>query len=293
MRTQLAFALLLGAKEIRVALVAAGLRIAALLTERHPPPEVDGQPLFDYGRQVQHLIHELETAESGVIAADDAHTKQVVRASRLRTERDDKAKQSYDKVLAARQGFDGLQGVEGGFEAIFVSGTSPRLPRRLLDQLGQSVVLLNDPAVEPRTLKVAGFNVDYSEVAGDLESERLELGDAIDRLDAQNKRAEITMLARRQAIEELGSTVIWAGRSAEGLFERAGEHELAKRIRSSTRRPLRPSEETVAADQQAAGEEAAGDESSAGDVSSAGDSTTGESASEPASDSTESRSSAS
>ncbi len=60
---QAGFSFLQAAKEIRVALVVAGIRIAGLLTERHPPPEVDGQPLFDYGKQVQHLIHELETSE--------------------------------------------------------------------------------------------------------------------------------------------------------------------------------------------------------------------------------------
>ncbi len=269
MRTQAAFALLLGAKEIRVALIAAGLRIAALLTERYPPPEVDGQPLFDYGKQVQHLIHGLETAESDVVAAEDAHMRQEVVVSRLRTERDRKVDDNHDKLVAARQGLDGLQGAKGGFETAFISGTAPRSPNRLLDQLAQSVTLLNDPAVEPRTLRVAGFAVDYASVAADLESGRLDLQGTIDRLDQESKLADGTMLARRQAIDELRSTVIWAGRSAEGLFSRAGEHELAKRIRSSTRRPLRPSEKQAADEEQAA------------------DSTTGEPASQPVSGSTE------
>ncbi len=156
---------------------------------------------------------------------------------------------------------------------------------RLLAQLAQSVTLLNDPAVEPRTLKVAGFNIDYSTVAGDLESGRLDLRSTIDQLDEESKRAEGTMLARREAIEELRSTVIWAGRSAEGLFERAGEHELAKRIRTSTRRPLRPSEE------EAAKEKAAAEEQASDEASSTSDSAVEEPASEPASSTTEAQSS--
>ncbi len=254
MRTQAAFALLLGAKEIRVALIAAGLRIAALLTEKYPPPVVDGQPLFDYGKQVQHLIHGLETAESDVVGAEDAHMRQEVVVSRLRTERDRKVEHNHGKLVAARQGLDGLQGAKGGFETAFVSGTAPRSPNRLLDQLAQSVTLLNDPAVEPRTLKVAGFAVDYASVAADLESGRLDLQGTVDRLDEELKLAEGTMLARRQAIDELRSTVIWAGRSAEGLFTRAGEDELAKRVRSSTSRPPRPSEENATTDASSAGD---------------------------------------
>ncbi len=260
MRSQAAFALLQGAKEIRVALVAAGLRIAGLLTERYPPPVVRGRPLFDYGDQVRHLIHELETAERKVVAAEDAHMKQEVRVSRLRTERDHLAEVNYDKLVAARQGLDGLQGSKGGFETVYVSGTAPKAPRRLVEQMAQSVTLLDEPAVEPRTLKVAGFNVDYATVARDLESGMLELRGNLDQLDEELKLAEGTMLARREAVDELRSTVIWAGRSAEGLFHRAGESELAKRIRSSTRRPLRPSEE-------AAAEEKAADESSSDEAS--------------------------
>ncbi len=246
MTTFAAFALLQGAKEIRVALVAAGLRIAGLLTERHPPPVVDGQPLFDYGQQVQHLIHELETAEKGVVDAENAHMKQEVRVARLRTERDRKTDDNHDKLVAARQGLDGLQGRGASFETAFVSGTAPRRAEKLLDQLAQSVTLLRDPAVEPRAVKVAGFDIDYTKVADDLEAGMVDLSDALDRLDDEKKLAEGTMLVRRQAIDGLNKTVIWAGRSAEGLFHRAGEDELAKRIRSSTRRPLRPSEQAAA-----------------------------------------------
>lgn len=282
MITQAAFALLQSAKDIRVALVAAGLRIADLLTEQNPPPIVDGEPLFCYHKQVQHLIHELKTSEGSVLAAEEAHMKQEVRVSRLRTERNEKVKENYDKLVAARQGLDGLQGAKGGFETVYVSGTAPKQPDRLLEQLAQSVTLLNDPAVEPRKLKIAGFSVDYSLVAEDLETGRVDLLGIIERLDSEVKLAEGTMLTRRETIEGLKSTVIWAGRSAEGLFHRAGEDELAKRIRSSTSRPQRPSE-------KAAQEKADGEAST--DDSPADDPTTGEPASEPVAGSAESASS--
>ena len=277
MRTQAAFSLLKSAREIRVALVTAGVRIARMLTEKYPPPKVNGRPLIDYGNQVQHLVHELQTAEGGVIDAEDAHMKQEVRVSRLRTERNERARDGHDKLVAARQGLDGLQGAKGSFETAFVSGTAPRHPEKLVEQLAQSVTLLKDPAVEPRKLKVAGFGIDYSTVATDLESEMVGLRDTLGQLDEQSKLAEATMLARKEAIAELKSTVIWAGRTAEGLFHRAGEHELADRIRTSTRRPLRPSEQ-AADDEQAAAEQASVD------------STETEPASEPVSGSTEAQS---
>ncbi len=82
--------------------------------------------------------------------------KQEVRVSRLRTERDEKVQENYDKLVAARQGLDGLQGAKGGYETAFVSGTAPRNPKRLVEQMAQSVTLLNEPAVEPSEPRVEG-----------------------------------------------------------------------------------------------------------------------------------------
>ncbi len=244
MRSQTAFALLKSAKEIRIALDANGSQIAAALTKKYPPLIVDEQPLIDYSRQIQHLVHDLRTAETQVLETEDAHMKQEVRVSRLRTERDESTLTNYDKLVAARQGLDGLQGDKGSFETVFVAGRAPRQAERLLDQLAQSVALLDDPPVALRNPKIAGFGIDPAAMARDLEAGMAELSAIVDRLDAENKLTESTMLARRDAIAELSSTVIWAGRTAEGFFQRANELELAKRIRTSTRRPLRPSEES-------------------------------------------------
>ena len=200
--------------------------------------------------------------------------KKEVVVSRIMTERDEVVDANHDKLVAARQGLDGLQGAKGGFETAFVSGKSPRRARKLEEQLEQSVTLLREPAVEPRDFKIDGFDVNYSTVADDLESGLSDLRGVNGRLDLARKESEASMLARREAIDELRSTVIWAGRSAEGLFHRAGEHELARRIRSSTARSRRPSE-------QQAGE----------NESPAGDSPSEEPASEPVSDSTESQAS--
>ncbi len=61
--------------------------------------------------------------------------------------------------------------------------------------MGQSVTLLNDPAVEPRMPKVAGLSVDYPTVAGDLEPGMLDLPGTIDRLDEKGKRFKRGFLA--------------------------------------------------------------------------------------------------
>ena len=57
--------------------------------------------------------------------------------------------------------------------------------------------------------------------------------------------AEGTLVIKRKAIEVLRRTLLWVGRTAEGLFHLADESELAERIRTFTRRPLRRSEESA------------------------------------------------
>lgn len=243
MRTQETFALLQAAEEIRVALTIDGERIGGLLNERYPPPVIDGEPLFDHPKQMRHLLHELDSSESALIAAEDGYMSQQVVVSRLQSDRDEAVDVNYRKLIAVRQSLDGLHGDKSGFEMALVSGKTPRSASRLLEQLAQSVTLLQQPAVEPREARVAGINVDPAAVAADLESAMATLRDVAGRLREGRKRAEVLLVAKRKVIAEFRRTILWAGRSAEGLFHRAGESELAERIRSSTRRPLRPSEE--------------------------------------------------
>lgn len=244
MRSQEMYHLMQSGKEIRVALETDGDRIGELLNERHPLPVGEDEPAFDYRLHMQHLIVQLSSAVDRAVEAEDEHSNSLIRVSRLRDERDLVVEESFDKLVAARQGLESLY-PRGGFELVNVSGDTPRVPERLHEQLGQSVKLLLTPAVNLRQHKVEGFSVDLSAVAGDLESGRQELRTAIDRLDAGRKLAEGTLLDKREAIDELRRTILWVGRTSEGLFHLAGESGLAERIRSSTRRPARPSEKAA------------------------------------------------
>ncbi len=250
MRSQEVYYLMQSGKEIRVALETDGDRIGELHNEKFPMPVGEGEPAFDYRLFVQNLITQLDSAVDRAVEAEDEHDNSLIRVSRLRDERKLVVDECVDKLVATRQGLESLYS-RGGFELINVSGDTPRVPERLHEQLGQSIKLLRSPAVDLRQNRVEGFNVDLSVVADDLESRRQELRGSIDRVDAGRKLAEGTLLVKREAIEELQRTILWVGRTAEGLFHLAGESGLAERIRSSTRRPPRPSEKTEAAAEQA------------------------------------------
>lgn len=245
MRSEEMYSLMQSGKEIRVALETDGDRIGGRLNQRSPLPVDPDEPAFDYRRHMQHLSAQLDSAIDRAVEAEGEHGTNLIQVSRLRDERNLAAGEGFDKLVATRQGFESLF-PRGGFELVNVSGDTPRVPERLHEQLGQSVKLLLTPAVELRQHKVKGFNVDLSTVAEDLESRRMTLRTAIDRLDGGNKLAEGTLVVKRQAIDELRRTILWVGRTSEGLFHLAGESDLAERIRTSTRRPVRPSEQAAA-----------------------------------------------
>ncbi len=252
MRTQETFHLIGSANEIRVAFNTDGDRVGGLLNEQSPMPVGEGEPAFDYRLHIQHLVVQLDSAVDGMTAAEDEHSIRLIRVSRSKSERDEVTRVNTGKLVAVRQGLESLY-PEGGFELAFLSGDTPREPNRLVEQLDQTVKLLKKPAVELRQVRVAAFQVDLDNLAAELESGKTEVRAAIDNLEVARKEAEGTLVVKQKAIDELRRIVLWVSRTGEGLFHLAGESELAGRIRSSTRRPRRPSEEAA---EQAAGESA-------------------------------------
>ncbi len=241
MRSQETLSLFKSAKDIRVAIDVDGERIGGLLNDTHPLPVPEGEPTFDYRLHFQHLSHQLDLAVGDTELAEDLHSAQLIRVARFQSERDETVKSGYGTLVSARQGLDSLY-PNGGFELGFLKGKTPEVPDKLLEQLGQTVKFLREPAVDLRDVKVRGFSADFGEVATELETEIAAVQGAVDRLDLSRKEAEGALVVKRKAIDGLRRTLLWVGRTTEGLFHLAGESELAARIRKSTRRPARPSE---------------------------------------------------
>jgi hypothetical protein len=241
------YTLMQSAREIKVALVGDGDRIGGLLNEKHPLPVEEGEPVFDYRQHMRALDNQLDVAVAGAAVAEDTHSDEQIRTSRLQQERDAVAGRGYGKLVSARQGLESVY-ERGGYELAFLSGATPKAPRRLCEQLGQTVKLLRRPAVERRGVKVQGFSVDFDAVADDLDAEEKDLRAALDGVDAVKKRAEGTMVVKNEALDVLRRTVIWVGRTTEGMFRLAGEDGLADRIRTATRRPSAGPEDEPAPD---------------------------------------------
>ncbi len=109
----------------------------------------------------------------------------------------------------------------------------------LVAQVRETAGFLAKPRVELPRLDVAGITVDPRATAAQLAAAADELDGALADLDAALKQAEVTRAAKNDAIAAYDATFLRVAKVAESLFHFAGLHQLALRVRPSTRRPGR------------------------------------------------------
>ena len=235
-----------------------GGQAADILNADQATPE--GQPALDYRPVVADLGARLDLAKQRMIAANKTHLGQLARVVELQDRRDGNKKQLLAAFTPARHLLENLYGSTRGFTTVGVTGKTLRDPRGLLKQVRDTVDFLENPKVD-LTPTVEEAAIDLSRLAIRLAggADRLEL-DVGEHAGAE-KQAETTRLAKNEAIETYDRQFLYVARATESLFDLAGMHELARRVRPSTRRPGRREADTGdEASEAAASEPASNDE---------------------------------
>ena len=256
--------------EVRTSLRTHRDHIGSRLEERYVP--ATPEDAISYQRHFDHMDQELARVESGLVAAEDAHVRNLIRIVELRRGVRKATEAVYDKQVAGRRVLAGLYGKERDFELAAVEGATPQTPRILAEQVDQTIKLLRDPGVEIPEEAIKGVAVDFGTVADDLQDGLNGLGDVRADLDLSTKAADGTRQIVHKAIEAYDRVFPWVAQNLESLFRLVGELELADRIRTSARRVTRrqgdPQEETKGDEPDVASEPA---ESEAADAPSDAD----------------------
>ncbi|MCP3963965.1 MAG: hypothetical protein GY719_39535 [bacterium] len=213
-----------------------GGQAADVLNGDQTTPE--GEPAKDYRPIFTDLGDRLDVAQEGMLEANSTHLGQLARVSELRTRRDEIKEQLLAAFTPARHTLENLYGSTRGFTVVGVAGSTLRDPRGLIKQVRDTVDFLEDPKVE--------LNRTVEEVDVDLPAVATRLSKGADQLELvvaahaeADKDAETTRLAKNEAIEKYDRQFFYVGRATEGLFDLAGMHDLAERVRPSIRRPGR------------------------------------------------------
>ncbi len=80
---------------------------------------------FSYQGLFEHLGEELDSLRQGLVTAEDAHDRKVIRYSKVRKATQEVTSQVYRKQSRLRQTLEGLYGDEQGYEMAVFSGRTP------------------------------------------------------------------------------------------------------------------------------------------------------------------------
>ena len=174
-----------------------------------------------------------------MISANTAHLGQLARIVELQEQRDGMKSALSRRFRKVRHTFGSLYGPDQSFPVLAASGKTPRSPTGLVVQVRETVAFFEKPSLELPPLEVDGIAVDPPTTAVQLAAGADELDGVLVELDRARKQADVTRLAKNDAIEGYDLKFLRVARVAESLFHFAGMPELAKRVRPSTRRPGR------------------------------------------------------
>lgn len=191
------------------------------------------QPHFDL------MDAELAKLDRDLVAADDDHTRNLVRIVDLRRESEELTADVYDKQVSARRVLAGIYGSDRDFELAAIEGATPQFSEALAGQVDQTVKLLREPVAAEPSKKIRGVDLDRVEMAEDLETSLGRLLAARTQLQRTRKAADGTLVVLNAAKQGFDRTFPWVAGNLESLFRLAGEVDLADRIRTSTRRVTR------------------------------------------------------
>ncbi|MCP3963113.1 MAG: hypothetical protein GY719_35180 [bacterium] len=226
------------AKEVLASLQIFGDTVADGLDADQSAP-AEGEVVFRYRMLFERLESDLVAVRSGIVTAEDAHVRNLVVHADQRSLHTEVTAGLYDQQVAVRQTLGGVYGPKHGFKLASFSGRTPQYGEDLLREVEHTIQLLRQPVGETPSTKVGGVNVDFGDMALDLETEKTGFEDVRAELERSRKAAKETRVRKNEAIAEFDRVFPWLAQTLESVFRLAGEHDLADQIRTSARRSHR------------------------------------------------------
>ena len=180
------------------------------------------------------VTDDLDAKTDAMVRADDAHEVELRDDPSAREARDAAADALNGRLVVTRQQLTAVAG-EGYVAKIGFSGSTPRDPVAVL-RLGRTVVIGLATESPPPAL-IPNYEVDPDTWRQPLESLVNELDGHTQAVATEERETEATLVAKRAAIDAYDQAFSATATLISNLLAMAGEYELAKRVRPSSRRP--------------------------------------------------------
>ncbi len=185
------------------------------------------------------LAGDLEMAKAGMISANTVHLGQLALIVDLKERRDGLTGTLFNRFSKARRIFETLHGADRRFPVLAISGDTPSDPTGLVAQVRDTVGFLEVPKVAAPPFDLLGVEIDPPTMATQLLAGADQLDGVLVEVDEAEKQADATREAKNVAISGYDRKFLRVARVAESVFHYAVMHEMATRVRPSTRRPGR------------------------------------------------------
>jgi hypothetical protein len=175
----------------------------------------------------------LKETTAAMVKADDDHQKELSDDDEVLVQRDEKASEVYASLAEFREVGAAVYG-EGYMRKLGFDGATPQDPTALERLTGQ--VLAGVATVAPPAPRREGLSLDAAGWTKPLSATRQALAEAISAVAREKREADTTLVAKNAAVADYDKVFPITATLVSSMLSFAGQKELARRVRPSTRR---------------------------------------------------------
>lgn len=209
--------------------------VATALSDLFSPQLEQGESMPDIELLIKLAARTLDVADKNMVAADEAHIRELADDAPSRDARYESADGLSDELVELREWLAGLYGAKS-LERFGFAGPTPADPVALSRFAGSVVTALQDQKTPWPKPRQSGLNWDPSDTIARIESKRAELDKHIEDVAREVREGQATQRTKNDAIAAYDERFGRVATFLVGIFRLAGETALADRVRPSSRR---------------------------------------------------------
>ncbi len=204
----------------------------------------EGQPKPDFPATFRAMKDKLGDSRETLSLAEERHIGLIRQTVEYREERQQLNGGLYEDFSSMRRTVEELYRGKGkdnvnAFVVAGIQGPTAQKPTKLLRQIDLAVGHLRQPGLEFPESRFGETRLEPAKLVQVLKPRCDRLHQVQTDLHRVAAETNASRKEKNRAIEAHKEIFLWVSQGAESLFHLAGEHELAERIRPSTRRPGR------------------------------------------------------